>query len=302
MDRLHGMEVLVAVAEAGSFARAARHLSLSPAAVTRAIASLEDRLGVRLVHRTTRSLSLTEAGLRFLDSTRRLLADLEEAERSAAGATATPSGHLRLTAPLTFGRSHVMPVLAAFLREQSRVDAALVLLDRVANLVEEGFDLAVRIAELPDSTLVARRLGEVRRLLVASPAYLERRGLPRHPGELAQHEVIGSGFMFPGGEWHLVEGDRSRAVGIASRLVVNDALAAIMAAERGEGITGALSYMVAPQRATGELVVVLEEFTPPALPVHLVYPTSRLLAAKVRAFVDFAAPRLTRALALADAG
>lgn len=300
MDRLEAMRAFVAVAEAGSFVGGARSLAVSAPTVTRAVAELEARLGAQLVHRTTRSLSLTEAGLRFLDSTRRLLADLEEAERSAAGAAATPSGHLRLTAPLTFGRSHVMPVLAAFLREQPRIDAALVLLDRVANLVEEGFDLAVRIAELPDSTLVARHLGEVRRLLVASPAYLERRGVPRQPGELAQHEVIGSGFMFSGGEWHFDEQGRSRSVGLASRLVVNDALAAIMAAERGEGIAGALSYMVAPQRAAGELIAVLEEFTPPALPVHLVYPTSRLLAAKVRAFVDFAAPRLARALADAE--
>ena len=290
------MRVFAAVAEAGSFIGGARSLALSAPTATRAVAELEFRLGARLVNRTTRSLSLTEAGLRFLDSTRRLLADLEEAERSAAGATATPSGHLRATAPLTFGRSHVMPVLAAYLREQPQVTATLVTLDRVANLIDEGFDLAVRIASLPDSMLVAHRIGEVRRLLVASPAYLQRHGTPSHPRDLAQHEVIASEFMFPGGEWRFIDGGRPRTIGVACRLMVNDALAAIMAAERGEGIAGALSYMVAPQRAAGELVAVLETFTPPAVPVHLVFPQSRLLAAKVRAFVDFAAPRLATAL------
>ena len=296
MDQLYAMRVFAAVSDASSFAGAARHLALSPPAVTRAVAALETRLNARLVNRTTRSLNLTEAGLRFLDSTRRLLADLDEAERSAAGTTATPSGHLRVTAPLTFGRSHVMPVLAAFLREQPRVTATLVTLDRIANLIDEGFDLAVRIAALPDSTLVARKIGEVRRVLVASPAYLQRHGAPSHPSELARHEVIGSEFMFPAGEWRFAEAKRPGAVGVAARLTVNDALAAIMAAERGDGIAGALSYMIAPQRAAGSLVPVLEAFTPATVPVHIVFPQSRLVAAKVRAFVDFAAPMLAQML------
>jgi DNA-binding transcriptional LysR family regulator len=297
MDRLHAIEVFAAVAEAGSFAKAARRLRLSPPAATRAVAALEARLGVRLLNRTTRSLGLTEAGRGFLESTRRLLAELEEAERAAAGATATPSGHLRLTAPLTFGRMHLMPVLAAFLREQPKVTATLVTLDRVANLVEEGFDVAVRIAQLPDSTIVARRIGEVRRLLVASPAYLRHRGVPRRPGDLGAHELVAFEGMLPGGEWRFVADGRPGAVALAPRLTVNDALGAIMAAERGEGVTGALSYMVAPQLAAGTLVAVLEELAPPPVPVQIVYPQSRLLAAKVRAFVDFAAPRLGRALA-----
>jgi DNA-binding transcriptional LysR family regulator len=297
MDRLGAIEVFAAVAEAGSFARAARRLRLSPPAATRAVAALEARLGVRLLNRTTRSLGLTEAGRGFLESARRLLAELEEAERAAAGATATPSGHLRLTAPLTFGRMHLMPVLAAFLRGQPKVTATLVTLDRVANLVEEGFDVAVRIAQLPDSTIVARRIGEVRRLLVASPAYLRHHGVPRRPDELGSHELIAFEGMLPGGEWRFVEDGRSGAMALAPRLTVNDALGAIMAAERGEGVTGALSYMVASQLAAGTLVAVLEELAPPPVPVQIVYPQSRLLAAKVRAFVDFAAPRLAQALA-----
>ncbi len=297
MDRLHGLEVFAAVAEAGSFAGAAARLRLSPPAVTRAVAGLEKRLGVRLLNRTTRSLSVTEPGKIFLESARRLLTGLDEAERTAAGASVTPSGHLRLTAPQTFGRMHLMPILTAFLREQPGVTAALVTLDRVANLIEEGFDVAVRIAQLPDSTIVARRVGEVRRLLVGSPAYFARQGTPRRPDGLRAHELVAFEGMFAGGEWRFVAAGRPSSVAVAPRLTVNDALAAIQAAERGDGLTGALSYMVAPQLAAGTLVAVLEEFSPPAVPVQIVYPQSRLLAAKVRALVDFAAPRLARALA-----
>ena len=232
----------------------------------------------------------------LLESTRRLLAELDEAERAAAGATVVPSGHLRLTAPLTFGRMHLMPVLAAFLREQPKVTATLVTLDRVANLIEEGFDLAVRIAHLPDSTMVARRIGEVRRILVASPGYLARQGRPEQPEDLRAHEVIAFDGMLSGGEWRFQRDGQAAALAVTPRLTVNDALAAILAAERGDGITGALSYMVAPQLAAGRLVALLGGFSPPPVPVQLVYPQSRLLAAKVRAFVDFAAPRLARAL------
>jgi DNA-binding transcriptional LysR family regulator len=297
MDRLRAMEVFAAVAESGGFGSAARRLGMSPPAVTRAVAALESRLGARLLDRTTRSLALTEAGRGFLETTQRLLGDLDEAERAVAGASITPSGHLRLTAPVTFGRMHLMPILAAFLREQPGVTATLVTLDRVANLIEEGFDVALRIAQLPDSTTVARRIGEVRRLLVASPAYLAREGALRRPADLAARELVAFEGMFPGGEWRHVDRGRPRTVAVRPRLTVNDAQAAIEAAERGEGIAGALSYMVAPRLAAGTLVGVLEPFAPPPVPVQLVYPQSRLLAAKVRAFVDFAAPRLAAALA-----
>jgi DNA-binding transcriptional LysR family regulator len=297
MDRLHSMEVFAAVADAGSLAGAARRLRLSPAAVTRAVAALEDRLGARLLNRTTRSLSLTEAGMGFLASVRRMLADLDEAERLATGAAGTPQGHLRVTAPVTFGRMHLMPVLAAFLDRQPRLTASLTVLDRVAHLIEEGFDVAVRIARLPDSTLVARRIGEVRRLLVAGPSYLARRGRPGSPEDLTAHEVVAFAGLFPGGAWRYERDGRPQAIELAPRLAVNDAAAAIAAAERGEGITGVLSYMVAPQLAAGTLVPLLAELSPPPVPVQLVYPQSRLVAAKVRAFVDFAAPRLARAIA-----
>lgn len=297
MDRLQGIEVFVAVADAGSFAGAAKRLRLSPSAVTRAVAALEERLGARMLNRTTRSLSLTEPGLSFLGSARRVLADLAEAERAAAGATDMPQGHLRITAPLTFGRMHLTPVIVEFLRSQPRVTADLVTLDRVVNLVEEGFDLAIRIAQMPDSTMVARRVGEVRRVLVAAPGYLARRGRPEQPRDLLEQEVIAMDGLLPGGAWRFVRDGRAQTIELHPRLTLNDALAAITAAERGEGIAAALSYMVAPQLAAGTLVTVLEELSPPAVPVQIVYPHSRLLAPKVRAFVDFATPRLARALA-----
>lgn len=298
MDRWHTMEVFVAVADAGSLAGAAKGLRLSPPAVSRAIAALEERLGVRLFNRTTRSLSLTEAGVRFLDSSRRLLAEFAEAERAAAGETATPSGHLTITASVSFGRSHIAPVVLDFLRAQPRVSASLLLLDRVVNIVEEGIDVAVRIAHLADSTLIARPVGSVRRVLVAGPAYLAQRGKPEVPQDLKDHDIIAFTGLLPGREWRFVDGTGSASVTLAPRLEVNDAAASIAGAERGDGITIALSYMVSDALREGRLIPILDRFAPPAVPVQLVYPRGRSVAAKVRAFLDFAAPRLKATLAL----
>lgn len=292
MDRVHELEVFVGVAEAGSFTRAAARLRISPPAATRAIASLEERLGARLLNRTTRSLSLTESGLRFLESAKRLLAELEAAERAAAGERAAPSGHLAVTAPVTFGRSVLAPVASAFLRAHPDVTASLTLVDRVVNLVEEGFDVAVRIGRLPDSTLVARRVGEVQHVLVASPGYLRERGAPASPAELEGHAVIAFTGLMPNREWRFVDGGAAGRVALRPRLELNDAIAAIAAAEAGDGITLALSYMVADRIADRRLVPVLQRCAPPPVPVQLVYPQARLVASKVRAFADFAAPRL----------
>jgi DNA-binding transcriptional LysR family regulator len=291
------MEVFAAVADAGSLVGAAKRLRLSPPAVTRAVAALEERLGVRLLTRTTRSLALTEAGVRFLDSSRRLLADLDEAEKVAAGETATPGGHLTITASVTLGRTHVASIVLEFLKAEPRVTASLLLLDRVVNLVEEGIDVAVRIARLPDSTLVARRVGSVRRVLVASPAYLAVRGRPVTPDDLKRHDVIAFTGLLPGREWRFLDDGRGAAVALTPRLEVNDAQAAIAGAERGGGITVALSYMVAGAIADGRLTPVLDRYTMPAVPVQLVTPPGRAMAAKVRSFLDFAAPRLREALA-----
>ena len=297
MDRLQEMEVFVAVAEAGSFVGAGLRMRISPPAVTRAIASLEERLGGRLFNRTTRSISLTEAGVRFLESARRLLADVEEAEKAAVGETAVPHGHLAITASVTFGRSALSPVVSAFLNAHPRVSASVVLLDRVVNLVEEGFDVAVRIAPMPDSSLMARRIGEIRRVLVASPDYIARHGAPQTPAELKQHAVIAFTPLLPNREWRYADARGANSVSLAPRFEINDAVAAIKACEAGDGITIALSYMVAEQVGSGRLVMLLDSFTLPPVPVHLVHAQSRLVAPKIRAFVDFATPILRATLA-----
>jgi DNA-binding transcriptional LysR family regulator len=291
------LEVFVAVADAGGLARAGAKLRISPPAVTRAVASLEQRLGARLFNRTTRSLSLTEAGTRFLAHARRLLAELGDAENEAIGESAEPSGRLTVTASVSFGRMTLAPVVRAFLRQQPRVTASLLLLDRVADLVEEGIDVAVRIGELPDSSLIARRVGEVRRVLVASPRYLAKHGRPAAPAELKRHALIGFTGLMPNREWRFGTGRSALHVAVAPRLELNDASAAIAAAEAGEGITIALSYMVARALDRGRLATVLGELMPPPVPVRLVHPQVRLVTPKLRAFLDFAAPRLSAALA-----
>ncbi|WP_293864579.1 LysR family transcriptional regulator [uncultured Alsobacter sp.] len=296
MDRLQEMEVFVTVADAGSFAGAGARMRISPPAVTRAIASLEDRLGGRLFNRTTRSLSLTEAGARFLESARRLLADVEEAEKAAVGETAIPHGHLTITASVTFGRSALAPVVSAYFNAHPRVSASVVLLDRVVNLVEEGFDVAVRIAPMPDSGLMARRIGEIRRVLVASPDYLARRGRPQVPADLKQHAFIAFTPLLPNREWRYTDARGTNSVTLAPRFEINDAVAAIKACEAGDGITIALSYMVAEAVRAGRLVTVLDEVTPPPVPVHLVHAQSRLVAPKIRSFVDFSTPLLRATL------
>lgn len=297
MDRLHELEVFVAVADAGSFTKAGTRLRLSPPAVTRAISALESRLGTRVFNRTTRSLTITDVGRRFLENARQVLTDLENAEREAVGEAAAPQGHLTVTASVTLGRLALTPIVCAFLGEHSRVSVSMLLLDRVANLVEEGIDVAVRIGHLPDSNLIAKRIGDVRRVLVASPDYLARRGAPATPSDLSRHSVIAFTGLMPNREWRFLDGRSGKNVSFASRLEINDAVAAISAAEMGDGIAIALSYMVAEKIREGRLTTVLDDVAPSPVPVHLVYPQNRLIAPKLRAFVDFAAPRLRETLA-----
>lgn len=284
------------MADAGSFTKAGTRLRLSPPAVTRAVSALEDRLGARVFNRTTRSVTITDVGQRFLESARRVLSDLNTAEKEAVGETAMPQGHLTITASVTFGRSALPPVVCGFLSEQPRVTASVLLLDRVVNLVEEGIDVAVRIGHLPDSSLVAKRIGAVRRVLVASPDYLARRGTPVSPTDLRLNSVIAFTGLMPNREWQHLNGQKPGSVSITPTFEINDAVAAIRAAEEGHGVTIALSYMVSDQVRDGKLVPILEAFALPPQPVHLVYPHGRLVAPKVRAFVDFAAPRLKTTL------
>lgn len=292
MDRLHEIEVFVAVADAGSFAKAGGRLRLSPPAVTRAISALEDRLGARVFNRTTRSLAITEVGHRFLENARRILTDLDMAEKEAVGEAAIPHGHLTITASVTFGRSALAPQICSFLSQYPQMTVSVLLVDRIVNLVEEGIDVAVRIGPLPDSNLAAKRIGSVRRVLVASPDYLTRRGNPTSPADLKQHSVIAFTGLMPNREWRFGSGLGPTSVTLDPLIKINDAQAAIDAAEMGHGITVALSYMVHDKIKAGKLVAVLDTIAPPPQPVQLVYPQTRLIAPKIRAFVDFAAPRL----------
>jgi DNA-binding transcriptional LysR family regulator len=283
MDRLDAMQAFVAVADLQGFAPAARKLGLSPSGVTRLIAALEERLGARLLQRTTRSVTLTDVGTRYLERVRRILADVEEAESSAEGERTRPSGRLVVSAPIGFGRLHVSPVMSKYLARYPEVSAELRLSDRMINLVEDGVDLAVRIGHLPDSTLVARHVGEMRRIVVASRAYLKRRGEPKTPQAIASHDTIQFGAA---PDWRFVEDGREVRVVCTPRFTTNSADAAIQYAGQGGGLTRVMAYQAAEALKRGRLKIVLAKFEQPALPIHIVYPTSRLLSAKVRAFID----------------
>ncbi len=286
MDRIEAMQAFVTVADLQGFAPAARKLGLSPSGVTRLIAALEDRLGARLLQRTTRQVTLTDAGARYLERARRILSDVEEAEGAAEGERTRPGGRLVVSAPNGFGRLHVSPVVSAYLARYPEVSVDLRLSDRMINLVEEGVDLAVRIGHLPDSTLVARHVGEMRRLVVASKDYLKRHGEPMTPEAIASHDTIQFGAMTAALDWRFASEGREICVSGAPRLTTNSSDAAIQYAEQGGGLTRVLAYQAACSLKAGRLKIVLAAFEQPALPIHIVYPTSRLLSAKVRTFVD----------------
>lgn len=289
MDRFAAMSAFVAVADRQGFAPAARHLGLAPSAVTRQVAALEEHLGLRLLQRTTRSVTLTDAGARYLDRARRVLAEMQEAEDFAQSARLSPVGRLTVTAPVTFGHLHVAPLIAEYLRRYPEVQGQLLLSDRWINLVEEGVDLAVRIGRLPDSGLVARPLGRTRRVLVGAPAYLERAGIPRAPAELARHELIRFGSFDAPEEWRFERNGVEERIALLPRLLTNSADAAIRVAERGGGLARVLSYQAAEALRAGRLRIVLAEFEPPARPIQIVRPAARLVSAKLRAFIDLAA-------------
>ncbi len=292
MDRFHQMQVYRAVAEEEGFAAAARRQKLSPPAVTRAISALEDQLGVKLLDRTTRYVRVTDAGQRYLEDCRRILADVEAADEAAAGINAEPRGHLAITAPVLFGRLYVIPGIIDYLQRYPGMEVSALLLDRIVNLVEEGLDVGVRIGELPDSSLRALHVGTVRTVLVAAPVYLEQRGLPSSPRELAQHTLIASSAANLAQGWRFRQGNSERTVRIKPRLTVTANDAAIAAAASGFGITRILSYQVASQLADGSLKILLPEFEPSPWPVHIVHREGHHAAARIRAFIDLLAERL----------
>ena len=289
MDRIDAMQAFVAVADLQGFAPAARRLGMSPSGLTRLIAALEERLGARLLQRTTRSVTLTDVGARYLERARRILADVEEAERAAEGERTKPGGRLVVSAPLGFGRLHVSPAVSAYLTRYPEVSADLRLSDRMVNLVEDGVDLAVRIGHLPDSTLVARQVGEMRRIVVASGDYLKRRGEPKTPQDISAHDTIQFGAMTAGPDWRFIKDGHEIRIAVTPRFSSNSADAAIHYAEQGGGLTRVMAYQAADAIKHGRVKLVMAKFELPAMPIHIVYPTSRLLSAKVRTFIDLVA-------------
>jgi DNA-binding transcriptional LysR family regulator len=297
MDRLEAMAVLLAVVDAGSLSAAARRLGTPLPTVSRKVAELEAHLHTRLLHRTTRQLALTEAGASYVAACRRILDEVGEAERIATGEYATPKGELVVTAPVVFGRLHIVPVVAQFLAQYPEIDIKLVLTDRVVHMMEEQIDVALRIGQLPDSSLKAAGVGMVRWVVCASPAYLEQHGVPKAPRELAGHNCISFDVMESRRAWVFGSGKSALSVPVVSRLEVNTAEAAIGAATLGVGLVRVLSYQVADALAKGALKLVLEDYESAPFPISLVHKGQTPLPLKLRAFLDFVAPRLRERVA-----
>ncbi len=297
MDKFRSIQVFIKVADNQGFAAAARSLNMSPPAVTRAVAMLEEELGTPLFVRTTRLVRLTESGQRFLQDARRILHDLEEAQDTATGSHSAPRGELHVTAPALFGRMYVTPILGDFLNMYPEVSARTLFVDRIVNLVDEGMDVAIRLGNLPDSSLVAVRCGLIRHVVVASPDYIARKGMPVLPEDLSDHQIIQSTAAAAGNDWKFQHNDRPISVRLEPRVRMNTNDAAVELAVRGGGMARLISYQVAPYVADGRLQVVLDAFEMPSQPVHVVHQEGRLVSAKVRAFVDFAAQGLRRELA-----
>ncbi|WP_311271114.1 LysR family transcriptional regulator [Sphingobium sp. WCS2017Hpa-17] len=285
MDRFESLSAFVAVADQRGFAAAARALSMSPPAVTRAVAALERHLGVTLFHRSTRAVSLTDEGATFLDRARRILAELREAEQIMMGGRSVPRGQLYVTAPVMFGRLHVLPVINALLASHDGLTARMMLLDRNVRIIEEGIDVAVRIGALADSSLRVMTIGAVRQTIVASPAYLAEHGSPATPANLAVHRCVVASDVRGGGAWSF--GARGESiVDVVPRLTVNSIDAAIAAAETGVGLANVLSYQVAERIARGRLIEILADHAPPPMPVSLLYDPGRAAMPAVRAFIE----------------
>ncbi|MFT6008661.1 MAG: DNA-binding transcriptional LysR family regulator [Parasphingorhabdus sp.] len=282
MDRIQTLEMFVAVADRGSFSAAARALRVSPPAVTRGIGALEHRLGVSLFHRSTRAVSLTDDGSAFLPRARRILADIQDAERQVSGARSEPRGQFYVTAPVMFGRLHVLPVIGTMLEQHEQLDIRMMLVDRNVRIVEEGIDVAVRIGMLVDSSLLAVPIGFVRQKLVASPAYLARHGHPDKPSDLTRHRTIGTTGPRAAGEWRLDQ----EPVKLRPRLLLNTVDSAIAAAEAGLGIANLLSYQVEGSIRQGKLIEVMGSAKPKLLPINLLFEGARRSLPATRIFID----------------
>lgn len=300
MDKLRGMEVFVRIVEAGSLTAAAGVLNVSLTSVVRSLATLEGALGTRLLNRTTRRIAVTDEGREYFERCRRVLAEVEEAENALSARQAKPAGKLVITAPVMFGRLHVGPVVADFLVAYPAVHAELMLFDRVVDLLDEGMDVAVRIGHLRDSSLVAMPLGTTKRVICASPDYLQRAGTPDRPADLARHRCLQFLGVVPRAEWEFSGGGNDRKVTrvpIKGVLTTNQIDVAFDACIKGLGCGVFLDYQVRDALAAGSLQRVLQDFELAPIPVQIVYPHSRLLSSRVRSFVDWTVPRLRQRLA-----
>jgi DNA-binding transcriptional LysR family regulator len=292
VDRFEAMTVFAAVAEAQGFSAASRRLGMPLATVSRKVSELEEQLGVQLLARSTRRVSLTDTGRQYFEACRRILDDVSEAERAASGEYRAPRGELIITTPIVFGRLHILPVVTEFLKAYAEVDVQMILVDRVVDMLDEHIDLALRIGELPDSSLIAVRIGEIGRVVCASPHYLGAHGVPAHPRELAGHDAITFAGLSSANEWSFATGGAVERFPVRSRLTVTTAEAALDAAIAGAGLTRVLSYQAAAAVRDGRLILLLRDFEPEPNPISLVYPSGRLVPLKLRAFLDFAVPRL----------
>jgi DNA-binding transcriptional LysR family regulator len=292
MDRLEAMSIVLAIAEAGSLSAAARRQKTPLATVSRKVSELEAHLQTKLFNRSSRALVPTDVGRSYLAAAKRILADVTEAERAASGEYATPRGDLSISAPVSLGRIHLLPLMAEFLATFPDVDVQLSLQDRAVNLLEEQVDVALRIGALADSGLIAVRIGEIRRVVCASPAYLKARGTPKSPDDLATHDCITYAPALSPNSWTFKRDETEYVVQVRTRLVVSNLESARDAARAGIGVTMAFSYNVAELIKSGELTPLLQDFQPPPRPVSFVYSPNRFMPVKLRAFLDFALPRL----------
>ena len=296
MDRFDAMSVLLAVVEEGSLSAGARRLRVPLATISRKISDLEARLGTRLLVRTSRRVALTDAGRGYFEASKRILEQVEEAERAAAGEYSEPRGQLSITTPVVFGRLHVLPVAAAFLEAHPKIDMRMYMIDRHVSLLEEHLDVGVRLGHLEDSGLMATRVGQVRRVVCASPTYLARCGTPTAPDDLRHHDGISFHGFSTSPEWRFRGDSDAMSVEPRARLAVNTTEAAVDAAVAGLGIVRVLSYQVIDQLRSGKLVSLLQAFAPEPIPVQLVYAGKGMLPIKVRAFLDWMTPRLRQRL------
>ncbi len=297
MDRLEAMSVIIAVTETGSFSAASRRLRSPVATVSRKVAELESRLQAQLFQRSSRQMTLTDAGRSYIEACKRIIEQVDDAEREVSGEYRTPKGDLAVTAPWGLGHMHLVPIAVEFLNAYPDIALRLVLTDRVVNTIEENIDVSIRIGVLPDSNMIATRIGSVRFVLCASPSYLAARGHPKEPGDLCNHDCITVDSNAPQRSWKFAQGGREIAAPIQSRLTVNDSEAAIDAAVAGAGIARVMSYKMEAARRSGALVAMLKDFELEPLPMHIVYAERKPVPLKLRAFLNWVTPRLKARLA-----